>query len=169
MNLKTIKRIRGSTHPEVEQALFLWFLNERKQNKLLTQSILQIKMMEFHSLLCEKNACNFKCSTTVIELFQKRHRIRYLTHSGEKLSSKIDGIPDFIDELIKKLESKKFTLENLYNADDSGFQFKETPSRILVASKERTAPNKKALKERFMFLPCCNVTETCRLPLQIIG
>lgn len=134
MNVKTIKRIRGSNHPKVEKALFYWFLSQRKQNKPLTQNLLVVQMNVFHQKLCTKSQCDFKNSRTVIELFRKRHGIRFLTHSGEKLSSKIDGIPKFKEDLMNKIQSRKLTLENLYNADESGLQFKMTPSKTLVAN-----------------------------------
>jgi len=45
------KRIRNLSYPKVDQALYAWFINERLNTNIITNEILRIKALEFHSLL----------------------------------------------------------------------------------------------------------------------
>lgn len=164
--MKTMQRV---THPALEKELFLWFVTQRELKKPISQLILQRKATSLHQTMCEIPGCKFKASLGFVRKFRRRHRIRQLTLTGEKLSSNSDGIDDFISDLLEKLVERNLTLDNLYNADESGLLYKEIVSRTLVTQEEKNAPGKKKSKDRLTFTACSNVTGTCRINLQVLG
>jgi len=68
------KRMRNLSYLKVDQALYAWFINERLNKNIITNEILRIKELEFHSIL-DSNT-QFQGSSDFIEKFKRRHGIR---------------------------------------------------------------------------------------------
>lgn len=165
----THKKIRDVKHPNVEKALYLWFLQSREANVRLSDAILQAKALDFHKLLCETATCKFVASSGWVDKFKKRHEIRALKIAGEKLSANHELVEPFRTELKEIITEMNLPMDCCYNADESALYYLVLPNTTLVAETEKTAAGQKARRDRITFMPCCNITGTNRPDLQVIG
>ncbi|XP_055308293.1 jerky protein homolog-like, partial [Sitodiplosis mosellana] len=59
--------------------------------------------------------------------------------------------------------------DQVYNADESGLNFKALPTKTLASLSEKYAPGFKMQKERVTVMVCANASGIHRLPLLVIG
>jgi len=118
--LKKFKRIRAITVPNVDRALYSWFLNQRLNHNIVTNEVLRLKAIELHKTLDVD--VPFKASSGFIEKFKKRNGIRLLQVSGEKLSSNESEIPNFIETFVEKVRQLELTSEQIYITDETCFR-----------------------------------------------
>lgn len=52
--------------------------------------------------------------------FKNRYGIREISIQGEKISANVDAAKNFVTELMQFIGDEQLTLEQIYNADDSG-------------------------------------------------
>jgi hypothetical protein len=64
--------------------------------------------------------------------------IGFLKISGEKLSSQPELVEPFKLELKNKIQELDLTLDQLYNADETGLYWKLLPDRTFVSLTEKT-------------------------------
>uniref|UniRef100_A0A336MPE4 CSON002100 protein n=1 Tax=Culicoides sonorensis TaxID=179676 RepID=A0A336MPE4_CULSO len=81
--VKTVKSVREATHPDVDKAVWLWFLGERKRASIISNEILMAQARYFHENLCDKD--DFKGSRGWCRAFKLKRGIRQLKITGEKL------------------------------------------------------------------------------------
>ncbi|KAJ8940347.1 hypothetical protein NQ318_012644 [Aromia moschata] len=62
-----------------------------------------------------------------------------------------------------------YPLENIYNADEFGLQYKSLPKKTLVLPNEKEVPGHKPVKERITVMVCANASGTYKIPLLAIG
>ena len=98
--LQKIKKCSTVGFPATEKALYDWFINQRRNNNIVTNAILQSKAIQFHAQLYSK--IPFEASLGWIQNFKKRHCIRSLKICGEKLSSNDSAILPFIEKFKKR-------------------------------------------------------------------
>ena len=168
-NFALFRKVRHLSHPQVEKATFLWFIQERSDHRPISMDSIRQTAHHFHSSLCTVVNCEFKASYGWGQKFLKRHAIRLLKVTGEKLSGNQSAIGPFRAELLELIKQMELRLEQIYNADESGLMFRMLLTYTLVASNEMSAPGRKMTKERITFLPCSNVTGSHRIALQVIG
>jgi len=165
--LQKIKKNSKIDFPKTEKALYDWFVNQRLNNNIITNAILQRKALEFHAHL--HSDIPFTASLGWIQNFKKRHCIRSLKICGEKLSSNESVIMPFIEQFNKKISDLNLCPEQIYNADETALVFKNLNDRTLVAVHEKNAPGRKNSKEKVTIMPCINSTGEHKLPLMVIG
>jgi hypothetical protein len=66
------------------------------------------------------------------------------------------------------MESDGYSLDQVFNADETGLWWKLMPSKSLVEAGETQAKNFKQAKDRVTLLACSNASGTCKLPLAFI-
>ncbi len=66
------------------------------------------------------------------------------------------------------IEEGNYLLDQIYNAGETGLNFKMLPSKTLASRNEPDPPGDKKNKEWLMVLMCANATGTHRLPLMVI-
>lgn len=113
------------------------------------------------------NDKNFVGSRGYIVNFIKRHNIRFLKITGEKLSNNAAAVDTYIDHFATIV--RHLSPSQIFNADESGLYFKCTPSSTFVTKDESSAPGRKGNKERVTFMPCANADGSFKLPLMMIG
>ena len=74
----------------------------------------------------------------------------------------------FQSELHQTLKTGGYSLDQVFNADETGLWWKLMPSKSLVHCGEKQANNFKQSKDRVTLLGCCNASGTCKLPLAFI-
>ncbi|XP_050293901.1 jerky protein homolog-like [Anthonomus grandis grandis] len=142
----------------MEKALYKWFLKTRERNFPVTGLMIQEKAKLLHSQYKESPSVN--ASSGWMQKYKKRFGIRFLTISGEKLSSEPELVGPFKRTLRLKINQLQLTKEQIYNADETGLYWKLLPGKTYVAREEKTAPGRKTEKQRVTFRACTNaVTE----------
>lgn len=104
-------------YAKTDDALFKWYCNQRSKGIPITGSSLKTTAISFSGKLHETS---FGASNGWLRGFQQRHNITSQVASGEKLSVDESGIEDFKAEIQQLLDNKVFSLEELYNADETG-------------------------------------------------
>lgn len=162
-----IKKMRQSAVPNMEKALYAWFLNERKRHNIVTNEILCEKAKLLHESL--DNNVRFNASIGWLQKFKKRHNIRLLKICGERLSANEAAVKEFIDDFKQKVNDLGLCRDQIYNADETGLIIKDLNSKTLVMHAEKNAPGRKNSKERITIMPCINAAGTHKVPLMVIG
>lgn len=161
------KVMRTSRFEQMEEALYVWFLQNRTAGNPISGPLLCEKALFFNARFGDDR--NFKASQGWLDNFKKRHGIRSRDFCGEKLSADEASADSFREELKKILEEEGYDADFVYNADETGLNWKALPNQSLVARHEENAPGYKARKERVTVMLCANSTGLHRLPLFLIG
>ena len=88
---------------------------------------------------------------------------------GEKLSADMEAAGDFVTFFQQFIEDNNYTLNQIFNCDETGLYYKLLPEKTLASSFENSAPGRKKQKERVTINACSNVLGTIKLPLLLIG
>lgn len=67
------------------------------------------------------------------------------------------------------LEEEELTRDDVYNADETGLDWKSLPKKSLVSRQESAARDFKVSKEKVTAMTCANAAGTHRLSLLLIG
>lgn len=159
--------LRTGDYPQMEEALYAWFLQERRRHVPISGDILREKAKFFYRKIMNKD--DFHASIGWLDKFKKRYGIRFLCITGEKLSSDFSAVAPFTEELNDKIKSMKLVPEQIFNADESGCNWKLLPNKTYVHKGEKCAPGRKTIKDRITFMACSNSSGTHKLDLLVIG
>ena len=161
------KVMRLAKEDRLEEALYLWFLQKRSQGIAVNGPLLAKKAEELHKSM--ELPSEFKASSGWLWRFCRRHRIRELSLEGEKLSADDSGNEIFRNKLQDTMEQEGLTLEQLYNCDETGLQYRMLPDKTLACRHEKGAAGMKKQKDRVTLMACSNATGKHKLPLVCIG
>ncbi|GBM25423.1 Jerky -like [Araneus ventricosus] len=103
----------------------------------------------------------FVVSNRWLDRWKKRHGVRQLCITGEKLSSDYMAAEEFIKEIDDLLSSENYLPQQVYNYHESGLNFKALPQKKSLACQEQSCvpgPGFKMSKERVTVLACSNAT-----------
>ncbi|XP_060873641.1 tigger transposable element-derived protein 6-like [Metopolophium dirhodum] len=114
------KRLRTAQHKNLEEAVLVWFKQQRLLNVPLSDPILQAKTDQ----LAEKMKIdNFKCSTSWIQRFRQRHnKIGLGKISGESSAVNTDICSNWLANVWSSLRAG-YCDDDIYNADEAGLFF----------------------------------------------
>lgn len=90
-----------------------------------------------------------------------------MVEQREKASADKDGVANFTRDFQSTLE--EYSLDQLFNCDETGLYFRQSPSRTLVIANEGKPDGRKKSKDRITINPCANGSGSIKLPLQLIG
>ena len=159
--------MRLAKEDRLEEALYLWFLQKRSQGIAVNGPLLAKKAEELHKSM--ELPSEFMASSGWLWRFCRRHGIRELSLEGEKLSAEDSGIEIFRNKLQDTLEQEGLTLEQLYNCNETGLQYRMLPDKTLACRHEKGAAGMKKQKDRVTLMACSNATGKHKLPLVCIG
>ena len=103
---------------------------------LLKEKAIQL----FHSIYPEGTDVLFVASSGWLSNFIARHGIRGIS-LGEALSADTSLVHSFKSELLSKIELEGYSLDQVFNADETGLRWKLMPSKSLVLHGEKQAKN----------------------------
>lgn len=161
------KTLKTSELPEVEDALFIWFKQQRNRNAPISGDILKQKAQFFYQEITKKT--DFRASHGWFENFKKRHGIRLMQMSGEKVSANESEIQEFIGKLDAKINELGLVPEQIYNADETGLNWRQLPTKSFVTEDEKKVSGRKLQKERITLMVCANASGTHKLKLLVVG
>ena len=151
-----------------DKAVFLWFKQKRMEGVPITGPILCEEAVQLHMKLYGDQS-QFSGSTGWQWRFCKRHGICNLSLQGEKLSADKEASDEFVSSFAEFVEHHHLTLNQIFNCDETGLNFRLLPDKILASSFEKSADGRKKSKERVTINACANATGTVKLLLQLIG
>ncbi len=159
---------KTSHYPLTDQALKLWFYQVRGSNVPINYETVACQAKLFQREFYPEIE-NFGATSGFIQNFCKRHHIKATRLHGERQSADNDAVEPFLVEMAEI--QKEYSLDQIYNADESGLIFKSLPNTTLATYEERrtnSASNTKHEKERITFLTCTNASASHALPLVFI-
>ncbi|XP_039627277.1 jerky protein homolog-like [Polypterus senegalus] len=133
-----------SSYEKLDEALFLWFTQERQKGIPITGPLIQEKALQLNKLM--DGDVSFTASCGFLDRWKKRHGIRQLTITGEKLSADNKAAVEYLEEF--KCIISSYSPQQVYNADETGLNFKALPTKSLASQEERSAPGFKMDKQR---------------------
>ncbi|GAB0091425.1 hypothetical protein DMENIID0001_062680 [Sergentomyia squamirostris] len=148
------KKLNLEKHPKTSQAVSLWFFSMREKGLPVNGALLQEKARGFYQEF--RDGSDFSASNGWLNRWKKKEGIRQLTICGESLSSKEDLLPAFMQELQRVVDEEGLRPEQLYNADETGLNYRKLPNKTLVEKARKSAPGFKINKERVSVLACAN-------------
>lgn len=161
-------RVREIPFPDLDRKLYAWFRNARAMNIPINKTLLKKKAEELHRESNERGK-PFNASNGWIWRFLKRHELRSLKLSGEKLSADNSQISSFARKVLETKHEMGITDEQIYNADETGLFYKMLFDRTYVELTSDSAPGIKIQKTRVTVMACVNATGTHKLRPMVIG
>lgn len=162
------KSMKKSDYEKTSEALFLWFSTQRQKGSPISGPILQEKALFFRNKL-EEGEKDFTASSGWLDRWKKRYGIRQLEICGEKLSADSEIVAKFCEKFQNIIQQENLTLDQVYNCDETGLNYKMLPSKTLASQEEKAAPGLKKSKERVTVLAAANASGHHKLQLMVIG
>ncbi|XP_058811334.1 jerky protein homolog-like [Topomyia yanbarensis] len=158
--------------PLMEESLYLWILQQREANIIVTSEALRVKgELLLHEI--QKHGYyvgqNFAFSDGWVRRFRNRFGLHVKRVAGEKASADIGAYLKFMEILMTRIVESDLKKCQIYNADESAIFAKLLASRSVVLANETKASGRKLNKMRYTFMPCCNADGSNKLKLMFIG
>ncbi|GFW24404.1 jerky protein homolog-like [Trichonephila clavipes] len=99
---------------------------------------------------------SFSASIGWLYRWKKRHGVRQLTITGEKLSSDFDATKEYVTTFANLITEGNYSTQQIYNADETGLNFRALPKKSLASQDEKSAPGYKMSKDRVTLMACSN-------------
>lgn len=163
------KTMKGGDFEKVSEALFQWFRVQRDKGTPISGPILQEKALQFYEELKDEGEPVFIASNGWLGRWKQRYGVKQLSICGEKLSADTDNVRQFKIKLHELIDREGLSGDQIYNADETGLNFRMLPVKSLALRNEKTAPGYKRSKERVTILACSNATGEHKLKLAMIG
>jgi len=160
------KAMKVGAYEKLDEALYIWFCQQREKNVPVTGVLLQEKARLLYERLYP-DTTPFVASIGFRSRFIKRHNLRCVSIQGEQVSAYITSACEFQHDFNSVM--KDYELEQVVNCDETGLQFHLLPHKTLAHGMERTAEGTKKSKDRVTVGACANITGNIKLPLLFIG
>ncbi|VVC37159.1 DDE superfamily endonuclease domain,Homeobox domain-like,HTH CenpB-type DNA-binding domain [Cinara cedri] len=160
----TRKRKREGKDSDVDEALTQWFTLATSRGVQVSGPILKAKSED---LARKVGNDEFKATEGWLSRWKVKHDIKFKRAHGEKASANSDGADEWKLTKLPQILAK-ISLEDIYNADETGLYYRATPDGSLCFKHELIAGSKKAM-ERITVLCCVNVSGTDKKKLLVIG
>ena len=144
----------------------------RSKQSTLTVDVIRAKSESLHQQRIEESGDiypPFTASRGWFERFKSRHSLKFLRLKGELQSADVDGLEEFKKMFRALINEEGYSLDQLYNADETALILKLVPQKTIASVQEKIAHGRKKDKEKVTVMPCANVSGSNRLPLMVIG
>lgn len=160
--------IKKAKHEQLDDALFVWFSEQRDRGVPLSGPILQEKALSLNKMIPNGDP-TFTASQGWLDRWKHRHGIRQLTITGESLSSDVVASEKYKIVFSNLIASEGLSPDQIYNADETGLFYRMLPSKTLASKLDEAAPGYKKNKDRVTVMACSNASGKHKLPLVLIG
>lgn len=158
------KRIRGATYPDVEAALYKWFVDARAKNIPLSGPLMLQKARDLGFALHHDD---FQPGTGWLQRFKDRHDIKCKNIVGEAASVDDPSLQKWMEKNLDRI-LETYADKDIYNADETGLFFQLLPAKTLAAKTDKCVGGKNS-KNRITVLVCSNMDGSDKRDLLIIG
>ncbi|XP_054725301.1 jerky protein homolog-like [Anastrepha obliqua] len=134
----------------VDEALWIWFLQERRRGTPIGGPILKEKALAIHQKI--NIGGDFVASDDWLNRWKKRHGINFAHVSGEKMSADTSGATQFKTKFGEMVKTEELSPEQVYNMDETGLNIKMLPETTFLGSHEQSASGFKKNKEPILVL-----------------
>lgn len=166
--LKNRKMLKKPKFDVLDDALWIWFCQERRKGTPLSGPIIKEKAAILHKTIVGEEGENFSASEGWLHRWKRRHGIRHVVISGEKLSADDDATKEFVKKFEVFIKENNMHPDQVYNIDESGLNYKMLPQKTLAAKNEKVTGTKLS-KDRLTFATCSNASGNHKMPLFVIG
>ena len=163
----TTKLMKIGAFEKLDEALYIWFRQQREKDVPISGSLLTEKVKVLHGQLHLDSSMVFCASTGFKWRFCKRHNLRSISIQGEQGSADILSACEFQHNFSEVMS--EYSTEQVFNCDETGLQYRLLPQKTLVSLFEKRAEGRKKCKDRVTICACANVNGNIKLPLLFIG
>uniref|UniRef100_A0A452HST6 HTH CENPB-type domain-containing protein n=1 Tax=Gopherus agassizii TaxID=38772 RepID=A0A452HST6_9SAUR len=129
------KKVKFANNDSLDSALYQWFVQARSEGVPISGPILKAQAEKFDRLI-NGNESKFKASNGWLDRFKKRHTISQVLVFGEICSADKEAADFYPIELKKLLEEGCYTVDQVYNCDETGLCFKMLPDCTLTTKTD---------------------------------
>ena len=117
---------------------------------------------------CLKNDRNppkkpFKAANGWLLRFLERKGFKHVKMCGERGSAHTEAADSFLSNLKKIIEEWGYTMDQIFNLDESGLNWKKMPTSTYIAKEQKHACRRKVDKSRFTVMFTVNLSGPCKL------
>lgn len=160
------KRLRDPQNPHLNEAVKIWFDNCRKQGIPVSGEFVKGKAKSLNIKLGGDE--KFAASNGWLTRWKHQYKVTSFVISGEKLSADFSAAESFKLQFDQLIREENLAPCQIFNADETGLNFKMLPKRTLGVRQDGTAGHKMNT-ERLTIMPCTNYDGSLKLPLLVIG
>ncbi|XP_065840186.1 jerky protein homolog-like [Oscarella lobularis] len=161
------KSMKMGINEELDDAVFMWFNQKRQQGIPVSGPLLCEKAKQLHEKMGKTDT--FLATSGWQTKFCKRYGIREISLQGEKASADEKAACEFVEKFQKFISEEKYSLDQIFNLDETGLQFRLLPEKTLAGAFEKSAAGRKKAKDRVTLAACSNASGSIFLPLLMIG
>ena len=139
----TRKTMKSAAYPKLDEALKVFFDQQRSLGKPISGTLLQEKARILHNKLTAQSeggeadrfalekdkSKDVKLGEGFLGKFKKRHGIRHMRSVGEKGSADKKSIDSFIQNFQDIILTENLTHDQVYNADETGLCWRAIPTK----------------------------------------
>ncbi|XP_053567651.1 tigger transposable element-derived protein 1-like [Bombina bombina] len=167
VNTTTIRK-RDSIVADMERLLILWIENQTTRHVPVNQAIIQSKALSlFNDLKAKKGEAakdaEFVASRGWFDRFKKRSNLHNIKVQGEAAAADNEAAESYPSEFAKIIEDGGYSMDQIFNVDETGLFWKKMPARTFIARQEKSMPGYKPAKDRITLLLGGNASGTLKL------
>ncbi|XP_069192076.1 tigger transposable element-derived protein 7-like [Procambarus clarkii] len=160
------KTIKGSANTNLDEAVYKWFNQERSVGMPLGGDAIKTAADKFAQKM---NIPDFRASEGWLQRFKNRHNIKNRKVCGESLSADTDSVEPFKRKLNDYIITNDLRRFQVYNADETGFNWKCLQNNTLASRLDESVPGRKVNKEKVSAMLCANADGSHRTKSAIVG
>lgn len=161
------KRFKGTEDTALEQKLYLWITEQRNMGLQITGPMLKKQALLFNENLGGSD--NFKASNGWLDLFKKRHGLKYLSVQSQNSSVIRKSNEKTQEKIAEIISATGIGPEYIYSCTDIGLYWKTIPHKFNVKKSMKKTERKKIPSNRVTIMLCSNALGTHKLTLFIVG
>ena len=156
------KQLKTNNLSILEHTVYAWLCEKRSSGQPMSGKLLAEKALMVFEILQNGGSIpkevKFNASQGWLDRFKERHSMRTLQTKGEKASADTESSRAFSEETAMLVRDQKYALEDLFNADETGLQYKSLSEKTLALRSETEVPGHKPKMERMTAMLCANAS-----------
>ncbi|XP_044537888.1 tigger transposable element-derived protein 1-like [Gracilinanus agilis] len=158
-------RIRPKEIAEMERLLSIWIEGKKSRTTFLT---IKGKALSIYADLKRKapnpaEVAPFRASCGWFSGFKHRYNFQNLQLSGEAASAEHKAAKEFPAVIQKLIKEEGYTLDQIFNFDETIIYYKRLPRRTYISKAEKHAPGYKSSKDRLTVMFGANASGDLKL------
>ncbi|GFU58330.1 tigger transposable element-derived protein 1 [Trichonephila clavipes] len=149
-----------------ERAIAIWIEEQVQRRIPVSGYLIQEKALQFYKSMKQSEQSTstsqagkeFSSFKEWLTEFLKRNALHNIKITGESATADEGAAKIFPEELPKIIEDGDYSVDQVFNADETGLYWKKLPNRTYSTKDEKTASGHKASKDRVTLLLCSNAS-----------
>ena len=147
----------------IEDMLIVWLQDLMDKRVPMSTDAIREQVLECYQYLKRNEGSSnkeetFSVSRGQFDRFRKRFRLHIVAFAGESASADKWAALQFTSMLRQLIEEKGYVSSQVFNCDETGFNWKMMPNKTYLMKKEKKAPGYKVSEDRYTFLFCTNAS-----------